>query len=75
MMVYFLQQGVANATVPRSLSVPGRTVIVRSVSFATHKEHDQTDPSDGMQYATYSVFVVPYSCCSFQLVIGCPLRS
>ena len=39
----FWQKGAAQATMLRSLSV----VIVRSLSFANHSEHAETDSNDG----------------------------
>uniref|UniRef100_A0A6N2N1L8 Uncharacterized protein n=1 Tax=Salix viminalis TaxID=40686 RepID=A0A6N2N1L8_SALVM len=52
-----IKKGAAHPVVSRSLSVPGRNVvIVRSVSFSTHNEHVPTDPSNDV--AVIKDFVV-----------------
>lgn len=60
-VVNFVQKDIARAKVSRSLSIPGRNVvIVRSVSFSTRSEQDQQDSNDGM--SCHLLYAIKFHC-------------
>lgn len=63
----YMQKSIRQNSIPRSLSVPGRNVvIVRSLSLPTCKENDQSEISHGITEFTSSIFS---PCCEIPLVL------